>query len=71
MHHYLNEMADDSRLMELSIEPVLIKKFVFGKYRDHYLEEVAMNDAGYLRWMLDQAIDEDLEYSIKHYLEHL
>ncbi len=71
LHHYLNEMADDEKLMELTIEPVLIKKLIFGKYKDHYLEEVAMNDAGYLRWMLDQAIDEDLEYSIKYYLGHL
>ncbi len=69
LHQYLNEIADDSKLMELTIEPVLIKKFVFGKYKDHYLEEVAMNDAGYLRWMLDQTIDEDLEYSIKHFLQ--
>jgi DNA polymerase III epsilon subunit-like protein len=68
LHQYLREMADDEKLMELTIEPVLIKKFVFGKYKDHYLEEVAMNDAGYLRWMLDQAIDEDLEYSIRYYL---
>ena len=71
LHHYLREMADDEKLMELTIEPALIKKFVFGKYKDHYLEEVAMNDAGYLRWMLEQAIDEDLEFSIKHYLGHL
>ncbi|MEN8147794.1 MAG: exonuclease domain-containing protein [Campylobacterota bacterium] len=70
LHHYLKEMADDETLMELTVEPVLIKKFVFGKYRDHYLEEVAMNDAGYLNWMLEQQIDEDLEYSIKHYLGH-
>ena len=68
LYRYLTEMADDARLMELTMEPVLIKKFVFGKYKDHYLEEVAMNDAGYLRWMLDQAIDEDLEYSIKYHL---
>ncbi len=71
LHQYLNAIVDDEKLMELTIEPVLIKKFVFGKYKDHYLEEVVMNDAGYLRWMLDQAIDEDLEYSIKHYLQHL
>ena len=69
LHQYLNEIADDERLMELTIEPVLIKKFVFGKYKEHYLEEVAMNDAGYLRWMLEQNIDEDLEYSIKHFLQ--
>ncbi len=68
LHQYLNAMADDERLMELTVEPVLIKKFAFGKYKDRYLEEVAMTDAGYLRWMLEQNIDEDLEYSIKHYL---
>lgn len=68
LHHYLNAMADDERLMELTVEPALIKKFAFGKYKDHFLEEVAMTDAGYLRWMLEQNIDEDLEYSIKHYL---
>ncbi len=68
LHRYLNEMADDERLMALTTEPVLIRKFAFGKYKDHYLEEVAMNDAGYLCWMLEQSIDEDLEYSIKHYL---
>lgn len=71
LHQYLNEITDDEKLMELTIEPVLIKKLVFGKYKDHYIEEIVMKDAGYLRWMLDQDIDEDLEYSIKHYLEHL
>ena len=69
LHRYLNAMADDRKLQELSVEPVLIKRLNFGKYKDHYLEEVAMNDAAYLRWMLEQNIDEDLQYSIKHYLE--
>ncbi len=68
LHRYLNEMADDAKLQELSIVPVLIKRFNFGKYKGHYLEEVAMNDAGYLRWLLDQDVDEDLQYSIQHYL---
>ncbi len=68
LHTYLNEMKNDDALMALSMEPVLIKKFAFGKYKDHYLEEIAMNDSGYLHWLLSQSIDEDLEYSIKHYL---
>ena len=68
LHEYLNEMRDDASLMALSIVPVLIKKFAFGKYKDHYLEEIAMNDSGYLHWLLSQSVDEDLEYSIKHYL---
>ncbi len=68
LHRYLNDMADDAKLQELSIVPVLIRRFNFGKYKGHYLEEVAMNDAGYLRWLLDQDVDEDLQYSIQHYL---
>ena len=68
LHTYLNEMHNDEHLMSLSMEPVLIKKFAFGKYKDHYLEEVALNDSGYLQWLLSQNVDEDLEYSIKHYL---
>jgi DNA polymerase-3 subunit epsilon/exodeoxyribonuclease X len=68
LHRYLNDMADDAKLQELSIVPVLIRRFNFGKYKGHYLEEVAMNDAGYLRWLLDQDVDEDLQFSIQHYL---
>ena len=68
LHTYLNEIHNDEHLMSLSMEPVLIKKFAFGKYKDHYLEEVALNDSGYLQWLLSQNVEEDLEYSIKHYL---
>ena len=68
LHKYLNDMQDDEELMTLSMEPVLIKKFAFGKYKDHYLEEVSLTDKGYLQWLLSQNVDEDLEYSIKHYL---
>ena len=68
LHKYLNDMQDDEGLMTLSMEPVLIKKFAFGKYKDHYLEEVSLTDKGYLQWLLSQNVDEDLEYSIKHYL---
>ncbi|MBU1643407.1 3'-5' exonuclease [bacterium] len=68
LHRYLNEMADDAKLQELSVTPVLIKRFNFGKYKGHYLEEVAMNDAGYLLWLSDQDVDEDLHCSIQHYL---
>ena len=71
LHHYLKEIADDDTLMMLTTEPVLIKKLNFGKYKGHYLEEIAMNDVGYLQWLLNQEIDEDLEFSIKQNLEGL
>jgi len=69
LHRYLNETANDERLYELTVEPVLIKRFNFGKYKGHYLEEVAMQDAGYLHWMLEQNIDEDLQYSIEYHIK--
>lgn len=68
LHTYLNDMEDDESLIALSMEPVLIKKFAFGKYKDHYIEEVSLTDKGYLQWLIAQNVDEDLEYSIKHYL---
>lgn len=69
LHRYLNDMADDERLYELTVEPALIRRFNFGKYKGHYIEEVVMQDAGYLHWMLEQNIDEDLRYSIEHYIK--
>ena len=69
LHNYLNEMECDEALMELSLKPVLIKKLNFGKYKGHYLEEVVMEDAGYLQWLSKQEIDEDLAYSIDVYLK--
>jgi len=68
LYGYLSTMADDETLMQLSITPVLIKKFLFGKYRDRYVEEVATHDPGYLHWLLGQEPDEDLEHTLKHYL---
>ena len=68
LHEYLQESADDERLMELTLTPALIKKFLFGKHKNSYIEEVAMKDKSYLQWLLKQEIDEDLSYSIQHYL---
>ena len=68
LFEYLMDMATEEVLMTLTIQPALLKKLTFGKYKDHYLEELASQDAGYLNWLLNQEIDEDLSYSIKHYL---
>ena len=68
LYHYLKEMVSEDELMRLSVEPALLKKLNFGKYRDHYIEEVASQDRRYLEWLLQQDIDEDLSFSIRHYL---
>lgn len=68
---YLLEISSEDKMKELSFEHVLVQKFNFGKHKGKYIEEVAMNDRGYLEWLLGSVtdLDEDLRYSIHHYLE--
>lgn len=67
---YLLELASENEMKELSFKNVLIQKFDFGKHKGKYIEEVSMNDRGYLEWMLSNLdIDEDLMYSINYYLK--
>ncbi|MBU0633157.1 3'-5' exonuclease [bacterium] len=73
LHIYLNELADDERLQELSVNPVLIQKLNFGKYKGRFIEEIVMNDMSYLTWLLNgmDTLDEDLRYSIEYYMKML
>ena len=52
LHDYLHEMADDETLQELSVNPVLLQKLNFGKYKGRFIEEIAANDINYLNWVL-------------------
>jgi len=58
------------KMLDLTNTPILVKTFRFGKHKGKELAEVAREDAGYLRWMLNSmdSLDEDLRYSINHYL---
>lgn len=58
------------KMVELTRTPIMVKTFRFGKYKGKSLEEVAQNDAGYLRWMLGnmENLDEDMRYSINTFL---
>ena len=73
LHRYLNDMADDEQLQELTLERALVKKFNFGKYSGRYIEEIARHDQGYLEWMLNNMfdMDSDLRYSVKYYLKEV
>ncbi|RLA79973.1 MAG: 3'-5' exonuclease [Epsilonproteobacteria bacterium] len=54
------------KMVELTTMPIMIKTFRFGKHKGKSLEEVAREDAGYLRWMLSSMdnLDEDMRYSL-------
>jgi len=71
LFYYLEELATLEKMKELSFKNVLLQKFDFGKHSGKYIEEIAMSDRGYLEWMLEgiMDLDEDLRYSVQHYLE--
>ncbi len=53
------------KLVELTQQPVLIKTFRFGKYRGKKIADIAVEDAGYLRWMQgNMDLDEDMKYTL-------
>jgi DNA polymerase-3 subunit epsilon/exodeoxyribonuclease X len=57
------------KLVELTQMPVMIKSFHFGKYRGKKIADVALEDAGYLRWMLSNMdLDEDMKYTLSQVL---
>jgi DNA polymerase-3 subunit epsilon/exodeoxyribonuclease X len=71
LYEYLLDISTCRDMQELSNKKVLMQKFSFGKYVGRYMEEIAMNDRGYLEWMLATIsdLDEDLRYSINYYLQ--
>ncbi len=72
LYHYLLDLADHEKLVEISRSHVLLMRLPFGKYAKRRIEEIAHKDSGYLRWMLESVVDmdEDLRYSIEHYLRN-
>jgi DNA polymerase-3 subunit epsilon/exodeoxyribonuclease X len=70
LYNYLLELVSLEEMYTLSVTPVLLERFSFGKYKAHYIEEICLNDRGYVQWMLSlDGIDEDLRYSLQYYLK--
>ena len=78
MQHLLAQVGKSAagieQLITLSSQPVLIKRFRFGKHKGMAFEEVARSDPGYLDWLLKAEMqksepDEDLRYTLQHYLQ--
>jgi len=69
LFEYLEDFSSVEMMQELSFKNVLLEKFSFGKYKGRYIEEICFNDRSYVEWMLGSDIDEDMKYSINHYLQ--
>jgi exodeoxyribonuclease X len=64
----LLEKHTPEELVKITAGPLLLRKLRVGKHRDRLYSEIASEDPGYLRWMLGQDFDEDIKYTINHYL---
>lgn len=56
-------------MREISASPSLLYRMRFGKHKGKTFEEVATEDKGYLRWLLGTYLDEDMEFTVKHWLK--
>jgi len=70
LYQYLLDLAEHDRLVEISKSRVLLNRLPFGKYAKRRIEEIALKDPGYLKWMVESLVDmdEDLRYSIDYFL---
>ena len=62
------------QMVQISSQPMLFRKFNFGKYKDQALADVARSDRGYLEWLLAQKQksgegENDWIYTLQHYLQ--
>lgn len=68
-----NQLSEDEsikKFIEISNEPVLLRKISFGKHSGTSFDDLRKNYRDYLVWMRDKMEDknEDLEFTINHHL---
>ena len=56
-------------MRSISNSPSLIKSIRFGKHKGLTFEEISRIDPGYLRWLSSNSDDEDILFTIKHWLK--
>jgi len=69
----ISDEAIIEEMMRISKEPMLIGKFAFGKHNGKRVADVAVEDPGYLQWLLTQkrqSENPDSEADWIHTLEH-
>ena len=63
----VEEFEDDAvaKIIEVSNKPVLYRRMPFGKHKGLMMSKVP---ADYLKWLAKTDLDEDLRYTVYHYL---
>jgi len=65
----VENFGDDAiaMIIDVSNQPVLYRRMPFGKHKGMKVEEVP---ADYLRWLAKTDLNEDLRYTVEHYLNY-
>lgn len=56
------------QMRDITQHPSLLYKLRFGKYKGQSFEQVAKTDKGYLRWLSGTELDEDMAFTVRHWL---
>lgn len=56
------------QMREITNHPSLLHMMRFGKYKGKTFEEVVGLDKGYLRWLSGTELDEDMRFTVNHWL---
>ena len=54
-----------NKMIEVTQNPVLLTRMPYGKHKGMKFEEIPID---YLQWLYDTDLDEDMAYTVKHYL---
>ena len=59
-------------LAQLTLKPIFVKTFKFGKYKGRSIEEICDEDIGYINWfMKSMELDEDMQYTLDKIMGHI
>ncbi len=59
-------------LAQLTKQPIFIKTFKFGKYKGRSIEEICVEDIGYINWFMKSTeLDEDMKYTLDKIMGHV
>ena len=59
-------------LAQLTLKPIFVKTFKFGKYKGRSIEEICDEDIGYINWfMKSMQLDEDMKYTLDKIMGHV
>lgn len=69
LFEYYKQFYTIEEMIEISKQPILYRKMMFGKYKGQLFTQIMKKDKYYLKWMQKNVdMDENLKYTVNYYL---